>query len=123
MAKKKAGGSGVPETPSVPPGMEEQGAQPQEPDQASPAEQRSPVPRKPAHKIRVGRIWATVWENHHPETGRWYSVALTRSYQDGQGQWRSAGTFGRDDLLVVAEVSRLAFLWINEQFGHEGNGG
>jgi hypothetical protein len=124
MAKKKGGGSAeAPEASTVSPGPPSEPAQPHGADQGPPAEQRGSGPRKPTHKIRIGRIWATIWENHNPETGRWYSVTVTRSYQDGQGQWKSAGSFGRDDLLVVGEVCRLAFLWINEQFGHEGNGG
>jgi hypothetical protein len=42
-------------------------------------------------------------------------VTLSRSYKDGQGQWHSAASFGRDDLLVVGELARLAFHWIAEQ--------
>lgn len=71
--------------------------------------------QKPAYECRLGRIKATVWENHHEKTGRWFSVTITRSYKDGQGQWKSASSFGLDDLLVVAEVSRLAYLWIHQQ--------
>ena len=110
MAKKRGGVSD-----EAPEGLPEEGTQA--------PEERGSGPKRPAHKIRCGRVWATIWENNHPETGRWFSVTVTRSYQDGQGQWKSASSFGRDDLLVVAEVCRQAFLWINDQFGQEGNGG
>lgn len=82
--------------------------------QAAPA--AAPQERqKPAYECRLGRIKATVWENHHEKSGRWFSVVITRSYKDGQGQWKSAQSFGLDDLLVVAEVSRCAYLWIHSQ--------
>jgi hypothetical protein len=87
-----------------------------------PAEQRRSAPQRPAHKIRIGRIWGTIWENPHPESGRWFTVNVTRSYEDRQGSWKSATSFGREDLLVVGEVCRLCFLWINDQLGQEGNG-
>jgi hypothetical protein len=78
--------------------------------------------RPPAHECRIGRIRATVWENQHPEQGRWFSVTITRSYKQGE-QYKTANSFGRDDLLVVAEVSRLAFLWIAQQNGTNLGGG
>lgn len=76
----------------------------------------------PAHQVRVGRIQGTVWKNDGKD-GAWYSVSITRSYQDGQKQWKQAATFGRDDLLVVAEVSRLCWLFIAQQNGSKLDGG
>ncbi len=78
--------------------------------------------RPPAHEIRCGRIKATIWENESKE-GVWYSVTMTRNYKDGQGQWKSATTFGRDDLLVVAECSRMAWIWLAQQNGTNVGGG
>jgi hypothetical protein len=80
---------------------------------------------RPAHEVRIGRIRATVWRNHSDQHGAWYSVSITRAFKQGD-QWKSAVTFGKDDLLVVAEVSRLAFHWVAQQLGGngtEGNGG
>jgi hypothetical protein len=73
--------------------------------------------KPPAVEFRIGRIRATVWENSHPEKGKWFSITLTRSYKDNQGQWRTASSFGRDDLLAVGEVTRMAFHWINREYG------
>lgn len=70
--------------------------------------------QKPAFEFRLGRIRATVWENHHEKTGRWFSVQVTRTYKDADGKWQNATTFGRDDLFVVAEVVRQARLWIGQ---------
>lgn len=73
---------------------------------------------KPAHEVRAGRIRALIWRNESAEHGAWYSVVISRSYQDGEGRWRSAGSFGRDDLLVVAEVARQAWCWVAQQDGN-----
>lgn len=77
---------------------------------------------KPAHEVRIGRIKGVVWKNEGKE-GPWYSVAVSRSYKDGQDQWKQAHTFGRDDLLVVAEVCRLCWLFIAQQNGSKLDGG
>lgn len=68
--------------------------------------------RRPAHEVRLGRIKATVWANHHPEQGTWYSVSIQRRFKDGQGQWQSATSYGRDDLPLVAKVAEIAHTWI-----------
>lgn len=73
--------------------------------------------KPPAAEFRLGRIRATLWENYSENHGAWYSVVVTRSYKDGQGNWKTAQSFGRDDLLVISEVTRMAYHWINRQFG------
>ena len=37
---------------------------------------------KPAHKIRIGVLQATIWRNQS-EKGPWYSVIPARSYKQG----------------------------------------
>jgi hypothetical protein len=73
----------------------------------------------PAHEIRVGSVKATLWENSS-DNGKWFSVTLTRGYKDGQGQWKTAQSFSRDDLLVLSEILRQAYLWIAQQSGAVG---
>jgi hypothetical protein len=86
---------------------------------ASPQKQETSAPsqasNKPAKEFRRGRIRATVWRNNHEKMGVWYSVTLTRSYKDEGGQWKSATSFGRDDMLSVGEVCRQAWHWIWEE--------
>lgn len=84
--------------------------------QPAPAHQGSDR-KPPAVEFRIGRIRATVWENSHPEKGKWFSITLTRSYKDGEGNWKTASSFGRDDLLTVGEVCRQAFHWVNREYG------
>lgn len=80
-----------------------------------------PVPQQqgggrsqPAHEVKAGRITATVWLNEH-DGKPWYSVTISRAYKDGEGKWKQASSFGRDDLLVVAECARQAWLYCTEQ--------
>jgi hypothetical protein len=77
--------------------------------------------RPPAYEYRLGRIKAVVWLNHHPESGPWYSVNVVRSYKDDAGNWKTAHSLGRDDLLPAAECLRQAFIWISIQ--SSGGGG
>jgi hypothetical protein len=58
-------------------------------------------------------VWANFSESHGP----WSSVVVTRTYKDGNGNYKAAGSFGRDDLLVVGEVTRLAYHWVMRQRG------
>jgi hypothetical protein len=86
-------------------------------DGGTPPEQpvKEPNGNRPVHSIQLGRIRASIWKNVHPEQGVWFSVTLTRSYRDKQGAWKSAGSFGLDDLLLVGEVAREALRWIYEE--------
>jgi hypothetical protein len=76
--------------------------------------------KPPAHEVRIGRVRCTVWENQHETQGTWFSVTFSRSYKDSSGTWKSAHSFGRDDLLVLAEASRLAFFWVARKNGAAG---
>ncbi len=69
---------------------------------------------QPAHKLRLGLLSATIWDND----GR-YSVDLSRSYKDADGQWRNTASFGHNDLLNLAKLSERAEIWISRQI----NGG
>jgi len=73
--------------------------------------QQETKPRKPVQEFRLGRIRAAVWE-HPTDSGNIYNVTFSRSYKDAKDEWKSSDSFGRDDLLLVAEVSRQASLWI-----------
>jgi hypothetical protein len=70
-------------------------------------------PQRPVHQVRLGRIVCKVWENQHPE-GTWYSTTISRLYR-ANDQWRSSNSYGRDDLLLVAECARQAMHWIYRQ--------
>jgi hypothetical protein len=81
--------------------------------------------QRPAQTIRYGRLKATIWRQES-DNGPWYSVVLSRTYKDQAGNWQSSGSFGRDDLLVVAKLADRANSWIYRQMAQDaataGNG-
>jgi hypothetical protein len=70
--------------------------------------------QRPAQTIRYGRLKATIWRQES-DKGPWYSVVLARTYRDQAGNWQSSGSFGRDDLLLLAKLADRAHSWIHQQ--------
>lgn len=90
--------------------------------QSPPAPAQQQERQKPAHEVRFGRVKLTIWENHHEKTGRWFSIVPSRSYKDGSGNWKSASSFGLDDVLPLALACQVAFEWIQAQKTSGANG-
>lgn len=65
---------------------------------------------QPAHKFRLGLITATIWKNEN-----FYSVDLSRTYKDGNGQWQTTTSYGHSDLLNIAKSVERAETWIARQ--------
>jgi hypothetical protein len=65
---------------------------------------------QPIKTLRAGRIQAAIWENHS-DKGPFYNVTVSRSYKEGD-TWKSADSFGRDDLLVLAQLLGSAYTFI-----------
>ncbi len=76
--------------------------------------EKQPEKQHPVHTIQRGRVRAALWR-HQGSEGDWFSVTFARSYKDGQGNWKSASSFGRDDLLTVAELARRCWDWIFQE--------
>ena len=71
--------------------------------------------QRPVHEVRLGRIKSAVWANNTDQGVR-YGVTLTRLYKDQEsGDWRTSAGFGRDDLLLVAQVCEMALVWLYQQ--------
>lgn len=68
----------------------------------------------PAHKIKLGLITATVWDNDG-----FFSVDLSRAYKNAQGEWQSTSGFAQGDLLNVAKCAERAEIWIARQISKE----
>lgn len=73
---------------------------------------------RPVQEIRMGRIRAAIWENE-TDNGTRYNVTVSRLYKDGDA-WKDSGSFGRDDLLVVAKVLDRCHTWIHSETGSAG---
>jgi hypothetical protein len=78
---------------------------------------------RPVHEERIGHIKAAIWANEGGQGGIFYSVTFTRIYRDGQGNWQTSDSFGRDDLLVLAKVADRAHTWICDTLQNQGSGG
>lgn len=63
---------------------------------------------KPVDTIRDGSLKATIWMNLR-ESGKAYSVQITRSYRDDQGNWHESDSFGGSELLRVARLANIAY--------------
>lgn len=78
----------------------------------------SPSPKnQPAHEVRLGTVKAAIWKND-TEAGVRYNVTFERLYTQ-DGEWRSTGSFGRDDLLLLGKVADLAHTWITNPESQE----
>jgi len=69
--------------------------------------------KRPVHEIRLNTVKAAIWENNSGETTR-HNVTFGRIYKDGN-LWKSAESFGRDDLLLLAKLADQAHSWICDQ--------
>ena len=76
------------------------------------------VKQRPAQTIRYGRLTAAIWRQES-DKGPWYSVAFARTYRGQDGSWQSSGSFGRDDLLVLAKLADQAHSWIHRQLARD----
>src|SRR5262249_4090092 len=65
---------------------------------------------QPIKTLRAGRIQAAIWENHS-DKGTYYNVTVNRSSKEGD-TWKSTASFGRDDLLVLAQLLGSAYTFI-----------
>jgi len=70
--------------------------------------------QKPAHKVRLGKIVATIWANRTEKNEVWFSVSIGRRFKV-DGEWKDTTSFGRDDLPVAAKAMDMAYAWIWEQ--------
>lgn len=68
---------------------------------------------RPVHEVRLGKVKAAIWRNE-TDSGTRYGVTITRIYKTEKG-WESSGSFGRDELPLVAKVADMAHTWIYQQ--------
>jgi len=72
-----------------------------------------PARTRPIHEITLGPVRAAIWANE-TENGVRYNVTFERSYRDGD-TWKSTGSFGVNDLLVLGKAADQAHTWILSQ--------
>jgi hypothetical protein len=62
---------------------------------------------KPIQDFRLGRVRAAIWQNA-TDKGMRYSVTFSKLYLDKENNWKDTTSFGKQDLLLLAEVARQA---------------
>lgn len=68
----------------------------------------TPSTNQPTGKLRLGAINAAIWANQTGGEGRTiYSVTFDRRYKAADDSWKSADSFGRDDLLKLAKLADM----------------
>jgi hypothetical protein len=67
---------------------------------------------QPAHVVKLRNVRIAIWANARADGSVWYSCSPSRSYRAEDGSWHTSENFGVQDLLILAEASRLAFNWI-----------
>ena len=75
---------------------------------------------RPVHEIKLGRIRASIWTNSSDRQDVWFNVSVSRVYRDGD-QWKTSTSFGRDDLPLVAKAVEMAYAWIWNAKGNNGD--
>jgi predicted esterase len=71
---------------------------------------------QPAHKIRIGSLSVVIWRNTSIDKGTtWYSVNASRSYKNGDDQWKETDSLSFDDLLTMGKLLDQAHSWIAKQ--------
>ncbi len=68
---------------------------------------------KPTQTLRDGLLKATIWKNEG-DKGAFFSVNLTRSYQDEAGNYHDSDSFSNSELLRIAHLATRAYDRISE---------
>lgn len=88
--------------------------QTQRQEAANDEQQSSFSKNKPVAETRHGNVKIAIWENEG-SGGKFYTASTpTISYKDESGQWKDGSSFGRHDLLDLAEAAREAAIKIRD---------
>jgi len=68
---------------------------------------------KPIDTLRDGLLKATIWKNEG-EKGPFFTVNLTRTYQDGAGNYHDSDSFSGTELLRIARLAGHAYDRVGE---------
>ena len=71
---------------------------------------------KPKKTFRCGGVNLSVWENQRKVDNRTFSVesvTLTRRFKNGEGEWDSSSSFGKNDIPKIRVVCQKAYEYMN----------
>jgi hypothetical protein len=88
--------------------MEKHMAQAHRAEAANDDQQSSFSKNKPVAEVRHGNVKIALWENDGT-SGKFYTASAPAiSFKDEAGNWKEGSSFGRHDLLDLAEAAREA---------------
>lgn len=64
--------------------------------------------QQPIDQIRIRNVRAAIWSNTTKEGRTFYSVTVSRSYRDADGNWKDTTSFSPTELLTLAKVADMA---------------
>jgi hypothetical protein len=67
---------------------------------------------KPVQKFRAGQVSCALWENEITVSGRKIKVlkaTVERRYKDSDGEWKSSGSFARNEISLAIYCLQKAF--------------
>jgi hypothetical protein len=85
-------------------------------------EEASVLPRRPVDSVRHGNVEIAIWKNPSAKGDFFSASAPSIRYKDEADQWKDGSSFGRHDLLDLAEASREAALRIRDLQKARGQG-
>ena len=74
---------------------------------------------KPYMKFKVGGLNATVWRNKSEKGNAYYSINLTCSYKDKDGEWQEGDSLAVAHLPVAARLCNKIFDALTAQVEEE----
>ena len=79
---------------------------------------------QPLKKFRAGQVSAAIWENQATVNGKQVTMlkaTVERRFKDKDGNWKSSGSFGRNEIPLAVYCLEKAFdAIISEQQSTEG---
>jgi hypothetical protein len=69
---------------------------------------------RPIHSIRYRNLKGAIWKNASAN-GDFYTVTLSRAYQDKDEQWHDVTSFNSGDLPMLAKLANDCHSWITWQ--------
>ena len=75
---------------------------------------KTPEKNKPVHKIRLGQLSVSIWENAFDNGRPTYRSVIEKTYRNKHGNWEATSVFRSEDLVLVGKLAELASSWMLE---------
>lgn len=64
--------------------------------------------KKPAARVTISPITATIWRNETRDGAAFYSTVFECRFRDREGKWNSSQSYSADQLLILSKVADRA---------------